>query len=55
MSKINKEAWEKIKEQMEYYLEQDHNLTDVIINYQVKIPEAGTRNYLRLSITVDNN
>ena len=55
MSKISEEAWGKIKEQMEYYLAKDHNLTDVVINYQVKIPESGTRNYLRLSITIDNN
>jgi uncharacterized protein (DUF1919 family) len=55
MSKINKEAWEKLKQQMEYYLEQDHNLTDVTINYQVKIPERGTRNYLKLSVKIENN
>ena len=55
MTKINNEAWDKLKQQMEYYLEQDPNLTDVVINYQVKIPERGTRNYLRLSVKIENN
>ena len=55
MSKINESAWENLKQQMEYYLEQDPNLTDVTINYQVKIPERGTRNYLRLSVKIENN
>ena len=36
-------------------LEQDPNLTDVAINYQVRIPERGTKNYLRLSVKIDNN
>ena len=55
MSKINSEAWKELKQQMEYHLEQDPNLTDVTINYQVKIPERGTRNYLRLSVKIENN
>ena len=55
MSKINNEAWKKLQQQMEYYLEQDPNLTDIAINYQVRIPEMGTKNYLRLSVKIDNN
>ena len=54
MAKINNEAWEKLKLQIEYHLEQDSNLTDIAINYQVKIPEMGTRNYLKLGVTIDN-
>jgi hypothetical protein len=53
MSRINNEAWEKLKKQIEYYWEQDSNLTDVTINYQLKVPERGTRNYLRLGVTID--
>jgi hypothetical protein len=55
MTKINKEAWEKLRLQMEYHLEQDPNLTDIAINYQVRVPETGTKNYLRLSVKIDNN
>jgi hypothetical protein len=55
MSKINSEAWEKLKKQIEYYWEQDSNLTDVTINYQLRVPKVGTRNYLKLGVTLDNN
>lgn len=54
MSKINNEAWEKLKKQIEYYWEQDSNLTDVTINYQLRVTEMGTRNYLKLGVTIDN-
>ena len=50
---INNEAWEKLKKQIEYHLKQDSNLTDIRINYQVKVPERGTRNYLGLSVTIN--
>ena len=52
MSAINKEAWDKLKKQIDYHLEQDPNLTDIIINYQLSIPEIGTRNYLKLGVTI---
>jgi hypothetical protein len=51
--RLNNEAWEKLKQQIEYHIEQDHNLTDVTINYQLRIPERGTRNYLQLSVKID--
>ena len=51
---INDSAWEKLKKQIEYHLEQDSNLTDIRINYQVKIPERGTRNYLGLNVNINN-
>jgi hypothetical protein len=54
MARINNEAWEKIKKQIEYYLEQDPNLTDIAINYQVRIPKTGTRNYLKLGVTIED-
>jgi hypothetical protein len=53
-TKINDSAWEKLRKQIEYHLEQDSNLTDIRINYQVKIPERGTRNYLGLNVNINN-
>lgn len=50
---INDSAWDKLKKQIEYHLEQDSNLTDIKINYQVKIPARGTRNYLNLNVTIN--
>jgi hypothetical protein len=34
--KVNNEAWEKLKQEIQYHIEQDHNLTDVTINYQLE-------------------
>jgi hypothetical protein len=53
--RLSNEAWEKLKQEIEYHIEQDHNLTDVTINYQLRIPERGTRNYLQLSVKIDND
>jgi len=51
--RLSNEAWDKLKQQIEYHIGQDHNLTDVTINYQLRIPERGTRNYLQLSVKID--
>ena len=48
---VNEAAWEKLKNQIEHYTEQDDNITDVQINYQVK--ESKNKNYLKLNITID--
>ena len=48
---VNKAAWEKLRKQIEYHTEQDSEITDVHINYQVK--EAKNKNYLKLNITID--
>ena len=48
---VNEAAWEKLKKQIEYHTEQDDNITDVSINYQVK--ESKNKNYLKLNITID--
>jgi hypothetical protein len=53
MNGINNDAWEKLKKQIEYHLKQDPNLTDIAINYQVRIPKIGTRNYLKLGVIID--
>ena len=47
---VNKAAWEKLRKQIEYHTEQDSEITDVHINYQVK---PGKKNYLKLNITID--
>ena len=48
---VNEAAWEKLKKQIEFHTEQDDNITDVQINYQVK--ESKNKNYLKLNITID--
>ena len=48
---VNKAAWEKLKKQIEFHTEQDSEITDVQINYQVK--EKKNKNYLKLNITID--
>ena len=47
---VNEAAWEKLRKQIEYHTEQDSEITDVHINYQVK---PGKKNYLKLNITID--
>ena len=47
---VNKAAWEKLRKQIEYHIQQDSEITDVHINYQVK---QGNKNYLKLNITID--
>jgi len=54
MEKINQAAWDKLKLQIEYHMKQDPNLTDIKINYQLKIPKYGTRNYLKLSAKIND-
>ena len=49
--KVNEAAWEKLRKQIEYHTEQDSDITDVHINYQVK--ERKNKNYLKLNITID--
>ena len=47
---VNKAAWEKLRKQIEFHTQQDSEITDVLINYQVK---QGKKNYLKLNITID--
>jgi len=48
---VNEAAWEKLRKQIEFHTEQDSDITDVHINYQVK--ERKNKNYLKLNITID--
>ena len=49
--RVNEAAWEKLRKQIEYHIQQDSEITDVHINYQVK--ETKNKNYLKLNITID--
>ena len=33
---INKASWEEVREQIEFTLQEDSNITNVIVNYQVR-------------------
>ncbi len=33
---INKASWDEVREQIELSLQEDSNITNVIVNYQVK-------------------
>ena len=48
---VNEAAWEKLRKQIEFHTEQDSEITDVHINYQVK--ERKNKNFLKLNITID--
>jgi len=52
--KVNKQAWETLRKQIEYYLEKDSNLTDVMITYQFRELESGNRNHLKLGVKMGN-
>tara|TARA_R110001592_G_scaffold143795_1_gene366698 strand:- start:882 stop:1052 length:171 start_codon:yes stop_codon:yes gene_type:complete len=47
---VNEAAWEKLKKQIEFHTQKDSEITDVLINYQVK---PGKKNYLKFNITID--
>jgi hypothetical protein len=47
--KLNNTAWNNLKEQIQMHIDKDSNLTDITINYQIKEPTFGSRNYLNLN------
>jgi len=47
--KVNQAAWDDLKKLIEHYTEQDGNITDITINYQVKEVKE-LKNYLHLNI-----
>ena len=50
---IEEVVWEALRKQIELVAGKDKNITDVRINYQLRIPKHGTRNYLGLSAAID--
>ncbi len=43
---VNEAAWKKLKKQIEFHTEQDSEITDVLINYQVKPGKKKQNNYV---------
>ena len=50
--KVNQSLWEALKNTIEMHTEQDHNITDVLINYQVK-ESNGVKNIIKLNATLE--
>ena len=50
--KVNQSLWEALKNTIEMHTEQDPNITDVLINYQVK-ENTGVKNIIKLNVTID--
>ena len=46
--RVNQAVWDGLKKQIEYHTEQDNNITDVTITYQVKA--SAKRNFLKLTV-----
>jgi len=46
--KVSQAIWDGLKKQIEHYTEQDDNITDVTITYQVKA--SAERNFLKLTV-----
>jgi len=49
---VNNSVWDALKSTIEMHTEQDHNITDVLINYQVK-ENNGIKNIIKLNVTID--
>tara|TARA_R110001606_G_scaffold18560_1_gene69519 strand:- start:102 stop:254 length:153 start_codon:yes stop_codon:yes gene_type:complete len=47
--KVNQAAWDELKKLIEHCTDQDSNITDITINYQVKEVKE-LKNYLHLNI-----
>jgi len=52
---INDNAWEELRKQINDYLKEDTNITDIAINYQVKLASRDTKNILRLGVKIDKD
>ena len=50
---IEEVVWVALRKQIELHAGKDKNITDVRINYQLRIPKYGTRNYLDLTASID--
>jgi hypothetical protein len=46
--KVSQAIWDGLKKQIEYHTEQDKEITDVTITYQVK--PSAERNFLKLTV-----
>ena len=46
--KVSNAVWKGLKEQIEHFTEQDKEITDITITYQVR--PAQNKNYLKLTV-----
>ena len=46
--KVSKAVWDGLKEQIEHFTNQDKEITDITITYQVR--PAENKNYLKLTV-----
>ncbi len=46
--KVSKAVWDGLKKQIEHFTEQDQEITDITITYQVR--PAKNKNYLKLTV-----
>ena len=46
--KVSKAVWDGLKEQIEHFTNQDKEITDITITYQVR--PAKNKNYLKLTV-----
>ncbi len=51
--KVNNSVWDALKSQVEMHTNQDHNITDVLINYQVKESINNNKNILKLNVIIE--
>ena len=49
---VNNSVWDALKSTIEMHTNQDDNITDVLINYQVK-ENNGIKNIIKLNVTID--
>jgi len=52
MRAISDTAWNNIREVIEGHLEQDINITDFLLSYQVKQSKYRVKNILKLNVTI---
>tara|TARA_R110002012_G_C11266126_1_gene568762 strand:+ start:20 stop:184 length:165 start_codon:yes stop_codon:yes gene_type:complete len=53
MKAISDTAWSEIRKVIEGHLEQDSNITDVLLSYQVKESKYKVKNILKLNVTIE--
>mgnify|MGYP005828157603 FL=1 len=50
---LSEETWSNLKDEIETSIDNDPNITDVIVNYQLK-ESKGTKNILTYSVKISN-
>ncbi len=50
--RVNESLWDALKSTIEMHTKQDPNITDVLINYQVK-ESNGVKNIIKLNATLE--